>query len=46
MLGMTEAAIGVAGRVFYKGGGGTMLRVYERPTEQPAAQYTVVAFST
>lgn len=43
-LGLTEEDFGVEGGVFYRGGGGTMFRVYERPPEHTAAQHTVAVF--
>lgn len=41
-LGLLEADFGVEGGVFYKGGGGTMFRVYERPPS--TAEHTVAVF--
>lgn len=41
-LGLPEADFGVEGGVFYKAGGGTMFRVYERPPS--TAEHTVAVF--
>jgi catechol 2,3-dioxygenase-like lactoylglutathione lyase family enzyme len=43
-LGLTEGPIGVAGGVFFKAGGGTLIRIYERPRGYTAAEYTVAGF--
>jgi predicted enzyme related to lactoylglutathione lyase len=43
-LGLPQAAIGVEGGVFFNGGGGTMLRLYERPPLRTPAEHTVAAF--
>jgi catechol 2,3-dioxygenase-like lactoylglutathione lyase family enzyme len=41
-LGLPEAEFGVEGGVFYTAGGGTMVRVYERPPS--TAEHTVAVF--
>lgn len=41
-LGLEEAGFGVEGGVFYRGGKGTMFRVYERPPS--TAEHTVAVF--
>lgn len=43
-FGLTEATIGAEGGAFFKAGGGTMLRIYERPPGNTAAQHTVAGF--
>jgi catechol 2,3-dioxygenase-like lactoylglutathione lyase family enzyme len=43
-LGLTEGAVSVGGGVFFMAGGGTFLRIYERPPSYTPAEYTVVGF--
>jgi catechol 2,3-dioxygenase-like lactoylglutathione lyase family enzyme len=43
-LGLPEAAIDIEGGVFYTGGDGTLLRLYERPPLRTPAEHTVAAF--
>jgi len=43
-LGLSEAATGRDGGVFFKAGGATMLRIYERPGGHAPAAHTVAAF--
>jgi len=43
-LGLTEGPISVGGGVFFTAGGGTILRLYERPPGYTPAEYTVVGF--
>jgi catechol 2,3-dioxygenase-like lactoylglutathione lyase family enzyme len=43
-LGLTEGPISVGGGAFFMAGGGTMLRIYERPPGYTPAEYTVVGF--
>lgn len=43
-LGLTEAPVSVGGGIFFMAGGGTILRIYERPPGYAAAEYTVVGF--
>jgi catechol 2,3-dioxygenase-like lactoylglutathione lyase family enzyme len=43
-LGLAEAPVSVGGGVFFTAGGGTMLRIYQRPPGYTPAEYTVVGF--
>jgi len=43
-LGLAEGPISVSGGVFIAAGGGTFLRIYERPVGFTPAQYTVLGF--
>ena len=43
-LGLTELAVAADGGAFFKAGGGTMLRIYERPPGYTAADHTVAGF--
>ena len=43
-LGLSEGPVSVGGGVFFMAGGGTFLRIYERPPSYTPAEYTVVGF--
>jgi catechol 2,3-dioxygenase-like lactoylglutathione lyase family enzyme len=43
-LGLAEGPLSVEGGVFFAAGGGTSLRIYERPPGYTPAEYTVVGF--
>ncbi len=44
MLGLVEGPMSVEGGAFFAAGGGTMIRVYERPPGYAPAEYTVLGF--
>jgi catechol 2,3-dioxygenase-like lactoylglutathione lyase family enzyme len=43
-LGLAEGSISVQGGVFFAAGGGTIVRIYERPPGYTPAEYTVLGF--
>jgi catechol 2,3-dioxygenase-like lactoylglutathione lyase family enzyme len=43
-LGLTESAVHADGGVFFEAGGGTIVRIYERPPGYTAAEHTVAGF--
>jgi len=43
-LGLAEGPVSVQGGVFFAAGGGTALRIYERPPDYTPAEYTVLGF--
>jgi catechol 2,3-dioxygenase-like lactoylglutathione lyase family enzyme len=43
-LGLPEAETAIEGGVFFTGGGGTLLRLYERPPLRTPVEHTVAAF--
>jgi catechol 2,3-dioxygenase-like lactoylglutathione lyase family enzyme len=43
-LGLSESAVAADGGVFFNAGGGTILRIYERPPGYTGAEHTVAGF--
>jgi catechol 2,3-dioxygenase-like lactoylglutathione lyase family enzyme len=44
VLGLTESAVVADGGAFFNAGGGTLVRIYERPSGYTPAEHTVAGF--